>query len=219
MTDILHQDSDVCILNPNSDRGVLISTYQEKHINIKETGIYSLRKAKELGLTNASRDYLIDNIFFRPRPCEYSNFDTRNCYEIRVDPEKTYVYDQETHAKKGYQKVEYHMLLQIYLDLMNSFTKDNNYEQIMKHRLFEVRVHRDNIPYTFFVKPSSILTIPSSIPTNPSIPIYTQPIHMTQHNDDFVDQIDDDFGDMGLDGGNKRRVLQLRINLFNTMNF
>ena len=42
---------------------------------------------------------------------------------------------------------------------------------------------------------------------------------MTQYNDDFVDQIDDDFGDMGLDGGNKRRVLQLRINLFNTMNF
>lgn len=101
---------------------------------------------------------------------------TSICYQIRVDPDNTYVYDQEYHAKTGTTKGESKRLLSDYLTILSnkpangyvywhSFNNyeiaeypikhnHNDYSKLNAHNLFEVRVKIDNIPPTWFVQQS-----------------------------------------------------------------
>lgn len=129
--DILHSDEHCVVLKPDSSRGVLVRTYQDKNIDVLSTGIYSNRKALEMGFTERNRPYLNDVVFFRP-PRQYPYDDpcnddsTMKCYELRVDPEKTWVYDQEYHARWGTTQGEPSMLLSDYLKMLESIPKGNS---------------------------------------------------------------------------------------------
>ena len=112
-SDILFQDADVCILDPKSERGMLVFTDSfRKGRDICGEGLFSyneLRKRHpELGLTERVMPHADHNdlIFFRaPYNNDVSTF--KSSYDktpeemgpgitvIRIDPEKTFVYLSE----------------------------------------------------------------------------------------------------------------------------
>lgn len=123
-SDILFQNEDVCILKPESPRGILIFT-KSKSKNICSEGILSYnelrRRHPELELMNRSRAHHDpkhnDLIFFRaPFNYDTTSFEssygnspewfitssTRALAVIRIDPEKTFVYSSETRDKGSY---------------------------------------------------------------------------------------------------------------------
>jgi len=133
-SDILFQTNDVCILNPRSNRGILIQTWSRSK-NICREGLLSyneLRKVHpELGLTDRKTDHHDpkhdDLIFFRgPYNSDTTTFQSSydgNSPEgmikkysvpskesaialIRIDPEKTFVYSSETRAKGTYSDLQ-----------------------------------------------------------------------------------------------------------------
>jgi hypothetical protein len=173
--DILFESDDVVVYAPSSSKGVLVSTYHSTGVkdSIEKQGIYSSRRAKELGLTDRDRPYLNDTIFFRVFPCK--TIRENLCYQIRVDPERTKVFDQEYHAKRGYSSNENSMPLSNLLEIVgdknpndgyiywNSFYDGNyfpypyriehrDHNKVNSHFLYEVRVKMDNIPFSWFVK-------------------------------------------------------------------
>jgi hypothetical protein len=175
--DVLLETDDVVVFSPNSEKGVLVSTYadSENKESIDKNGLFSAKVAFQKGLTNRTRDYLNDIVFFRPSDtCMKNNGSI--CYQIRVDPTKTYVYDQEYHAQKGTTNGEPKRLLSDYLNIISQIPvngyvywkhfndykiekypikpEHNDYSKIDAHRWFEVRVQIDNIPPSWFVPQS-----------------------------------------------------------------
>jgi hypothetical protein len=173
--DILFESNDVVVYDPSSSKGVLVSTYHSTGAkdSIEKQGIYSSRRAKELGLTDRNRPYLNDTIFFRVFPCK--TIRQNLCYQIRVDPERTKVFDQEYHAKRGSTSYEPSMTLSRLLEIVGDKDLDKGYiywnnffsgnyfpyprkeehrqhENINSHFLYEVRVKMDNVPFSWFVK-------------------------------------------------------------------
>ena len=116
-SDILFQDADVCILDPKSERGILVFTDSfGKGKGICSEGLFSyneLRKRHpELGLMERVMPHADHNdlIFFRaPYNNDVSTF--KSSYDktpeemgpgitvIRIDPEKTFVYLSEARAE------------------------------------------------------------------------------------------------------------------------
>jgi hypothetical protein len=123
-TDILYQNNDVCILDPASERGILIFT-RSKSKNICSEGLLSyneLRKRHpELNLKNRHHhDPTHDDLIFFRAPYNSDTSSFESSYDgkpvesmlstlneeafaiLRIDPEKTYVYSSETRAKGKY---------------------------------------------------------------------------------------------------------------------
>lgn len=121
-SDILFQDDDVCILKPTSNRGILvIHATNNKATTVCEDGLYSknelMIRKPELGLTKSDSMFPFhsDIIYFRaPYSSDTTNFSTLypNFYFIedqyyvfiRIDPEQTYVYNQEGRVYSTYEK-------------------------------------------------------------------------------------------------------------------
>lgn len=116
--DILFQDEDICILKPDSQRGILV-IHSTKNADICNDGLYSynelLNRKPELGLERKKSMFPghSDIIYFR---APYNNditsidslypgfyFDENNYYIlIRIDPDKTYIYNQEGRVYNNY---------------------------------------------------------------------------------------------------------------------
>ena len=122
-SDILYEDADICILHPDSRRGIEVFTISGSH-NICKEGLLSYnelrRRHPEYGLPNRSRDHRNAKhnnlIFFRaPYNRDVSSFETsydnkspedmiKRSYSetaiatIRIDPDKSYVYYSEARA-------------------------------------------------------------------------------------------------------------------------
>ena len=147
-SDILYEDNDVCILKPDSDRGIIIFT-AGKSENMCEEGLLSyneLRKRHpELGLKD--RDHIVkdpnhDNLIFFRAPYHKDTSSFESSYDgkspekfvsagqkvlvtIRIDPEKTFVYSSETRALGTYQNLlNSRKPLLEYLDIIDSHPKN-----------------------------------------------------------------------------------------------
>ena len=130
----IHSDINSCVLSPRCDKGVLIETYVDANIdNVQSTGIYSNREAYDRRLTNRNRSYLNGCVFFRPIPT-YKNVNNRRPYYVRVDPDKTYVFDQEFHARMGSTHREPKLLLSKYLQDFMDAKKNKDEEGYMFYR-------------------------------------------------------------------------------------
>ena len=105
--DVLFQDGNACVLDPNCNRGVLISSYHPtKGGSLARDGqLMSLNECHDRGIpTIRKRAYFGDYIFFRPRQLKTTPGGV--VFTIRVDPDLTYVYDQENHSKRGSSAIE-----------------------------------------------------------------------------------------------------------------
>jgi hypothetical protein len=158
MTDILFQDRDVCILKPESKRGILVFTVS-KSINICDEGLLSyneLRKRHpELGLEDRRMDDPTHNdlIFFRaPYNNDVTTFESS--YEgtqpisllystnesitvIRIDPSNTFVYLSEARARGEAGDLQKSRIsMYEYLERVIPFLKDygkNKYKNPMRY--------------------------------------------------------------------------------------
>jgi hypothetical protein len=120
-SDILFEDENVCILDPTSKRGILI--IHQSNANVCEEGLYSKNKLFEIKHELATKLHSpknmfpghFDTIYFRaPYTSDTTNFNTlypnysfneNNYYVlIRIDPYKTYVYNQEGRDYSTYDK-------------------------------------------------------------------------------------------------------------------
>ena len=133
-SDILFQNNDICILKPDSPRGIVVFT-RSKSTNICTEGILSYNELRlrhpELGLTDRYHHDLShdDLIFFRaPYNSDTSTFETSydrisakvDQYSpaialIKIDPNNTFVYLSEARSEGSYQ------------DLLNSRISMRNY--------------------------------------------------------------------------------------------
>lgn len=166
--DVIHSDEYCTVYLPGSGKGVLVTTYTSKNVDVAAHGLLSNREANRQGFMDRRRPYLNDVVFFRPTDiCKPTS--SVNCYQIRVDPSSTYVFDQEYHAERGSTSGEPMMLLSAYLALLSKGPydyinwldfhtpvfgkypiKDYNARSYDAHRFYEVRVKMDAIPLSFF---------------------------------------------------------------------
>ena len=174
--DVIFQSDDVVVYRPTSNKGVLVSSYHaaSKKDTIEKHGLLSAKGARKLGLTKNIRNYLDDVVFFRPM----GGCITRGnsvCYQIRVDPERTNVFDQEFHAKHGSTNNELSIKLSRYLEIINNIPENSfiwwanpssffyqsyplkpyqsgTAPELNAHLRYEVRVNKDVLPLSWFVK-------------------------------------------------------------------
>lgn len=110
-TDVLYQDNRVCILKPNSKRGIEVF-HRSEYVNIVFSGLYSMDKLREvnpsLSKIRCKRRH-DDTIFFKAPYNEKTDTiedsfgidihermkDKRVMAFIKIDPDKTFVYSSE----------------------------------------------------------------------------------------------------------------------------
>jgi hypothetical protein len=118
--DVLYQDDLVCILKPNSRKGVMVYTLynQPKNSNsLCNLGLKTGKKLKDEGFSFVDGTTIHPHIFFRapfysPDKKDYSSIEAEatalygkgalqmsNRVWIRVDPDRTYVFSSEIRAK------------------------------------------------------------------------------------------------------------------------
>ena len=178
--DVLFKDDSVVVLKPTSKYGVWVVTNISFDAQTSPDGIYSARHARSVGHRNRTRQYLDDVIFFRPPINNRNHFPGvgKDTYLLRVDPDKTIIFDQEYHAEKGSTNGEPKIKMQDYLNILKQpecakqmicwnkqmkhkcvndvskcvWNRDGNNFTHRSHRLFEVRVHVDVMPWTWLKK-------------------------------------------------------------------
>lgn len=106
--DIKYMDKNVCILFPDSQKGIIVWTCQEpvKYIDILKDGIKSgLLLSKEGSCYGRTTNY--PYIFFRAPDKKYTNIEECPRYDnriyIRVDPDRTMIFSSEFRAKHSPQ--------------------------------------------------------------------------------------------------------------------
>lgn len=149
--DIMYQDDDVCILRPDSQKGIIVWTQFKNPNNgqhLCDIGLKTGKKMRENGIS-FGRSIYHPYIFFKApyyAPSEdevnvttdvheivsyYGKINLKNKAFIRVDPERTYVYSSEI---RPYISKRYTWHSNIYENIMKNSRKTlNEYFQIIRN--------------------------------------------------------------------------------------
>jgi len=180
--DVVYQDEDICILRPDSRRGIEIFT-RSNSAAICDEGLFSYnelrRRHPELGLrrqTSPDAENHSDLIYFRPPfTSDTSSFErsygqslrqmiqpgNRQLFQeaiatIRVDPDQTYVYYQEARTfgrDAPFALEESRVLLSQHLDYINWYpTTVRQKGAMLSPRLWEVVAYIPHIPRRWLVR-------------------------------------------------------------------
>lgn len=187
--DIMYQDDDVCILRPDSQKGIIVWTSFNNPNNgqhLCDIGLKTGKKMRENGIS-FGRSIYHPYIFFRapyyaPREDEvnvttdvneiisyYGRINLKNKAFIRVDPEKTYVYSSDIRViyKDNIENI-----------ILNSRKTLSNYLKIINNNLLiEKSLNKTNKKILYNLFSSKAFVFPKT--HNLKEPFYHIPINRT----------------------------------------